>query len=531
MTGTPPPPAGPEGFRGVFPPVDTAQSPPPRTATPTATPTPDTLRQLDPSDSRYIGRDYAIIPAGRFDLLEEAVVYANTYPSTVYRIFLEEGLYQFGKTLTVFGQVEMYGRGSDMTTFKPGVPINGVAVNGLFTLPSNGRLRLDNLKISTASTENYGGVAHIQGAGALLEITNCKIKNNSADIDGGAIYVGDGRLIVRNTLFKDNSADRGGAIYVYSVQPTPVILQGVSFEANDALTDGAAIHHEPFGSSRDVEGIVTIRDANFIDSDAPITASNKIRKHIWAQNSSVSVDAAYNYWSGPKVTPEANSKGVNTLFGVTPTYAMPIETPVPLPNDPLYDYRVVIAQTGVLAPTFDATEVAAIHTGVYNTGEALRLQFGEAGQSGADVFREVMLDPTNGYTEIHFAPNGDLGTYCTTTAPVPGSEIMGRIVCLRDNVLTEYTVVHELGHVFSARTNFDFWVDKPFGENGDPTVVDALGTPILGKRGYVLAEGSKTDWQRSNVISDNGWGSAAVWEVGQYWVFEFPSSPGVAPIK
>jgi len=52
---------------------------------------------------------------------------------------------------------------------------------------------------------------------------------------------------------------------------------------------------------------------------------------------------------------------------------------------------------------------------------------------------------------------------------------------------------------------------------------------VMGYRTYNLAVGLRSDWQRSDVVIDNGWGSAALWDQTSYSIFQFDSPPPPTP--
>jgi hypothetical protein len=106
------------------------------------------------------------------------------------------------------------------------------------------------------------------------------------------------------------------------------------------------------------------------------------------------------------------------------------------------------------------------------------------------------------------------GVYCRTS-PLDGAGIYhperpASIACDPGVVMTQYTAVHELGHVFSTRsiTAYRNFIDVP-------PLLDALDRFLMGSRSYNLTEGNRFDWQRSDVQIDSGWGSAALWD-GSY---------------
>ena len=92
--------------------------------------------------------------------------------------------------------------------------------------------------ISSGGVNPYGGAIFSQG-GAIIEIENCTFINNKApqtNNQGGAIYVASGNLTVKTSLFENNTAYKGGAIYMRQ-NPT-VTVKGCAFIDNNHATGG-----------------------------------------------------------------------------------------------------------------------------------------------------------------------------------------------------------------------------------------------------------------------------------------------------
>jgi hypothetical protein len=160
--------------------------------------------------------------------------------------------------------------------------------------------------------------------------------------------------------------------------------------------------------------------------------------------------------------------------------------------------------------------------GVAATGRALQLQFG--GGSAKDTFKRVLMRPGN--TEIAFArvlsgdpecatDNNNVApprqSIVTCYGPQPGANAQTAVA----NALqfTEFTTVHELGHVFVGRTggyspNITSYFNLIFNpvENGTPVgaIYDSAPTPQTVYGMYVDVQGTP-DWVRGG----RGWGSPA----------------------
>ncbi|PID30141.1 MAG: hypothetical protein CR982_01665 [Candidatus Cloacimonadota bacterium] len=90
-----------------------------------------------------------------------------------------------------------------------------------------------------------GGAVHISKGNKVL-ISDCTIEDNDAENSGGAIYVFDGSLEVRNCIIRNNKADNGGAIY--SRNSNPILINNTIIN-NLARKDGGAIYtKDSYGS-------------------------------------------------------------------------------------------------------------------------------------------------------------------------------------------------------------------------------------------------------------------------------------------
>ncbi|MBK9124906.1 MAG: hypothetical protein IPM16_17555 [Chloroflexi bacterium] len=452
-----------------------------------------------------MGNTYAVIPAGDFQALKAAVDFSSyNVPHLLFTIYLEAGDYVFTETLVVLGQIAIYGRGYTETKLK----YSG-SFNGMFTLvgPS---LLLDSVGIHKGRTSTVGAGVWVQGANSHLTVTNSRFKDNVADEYGGAIYLGNGSLTIRNSVFKDNGAYRGGAIYNTSAVTDAIDARDIDFVDNVGGDAGAVLYNAVDPQTRST-GLLYVQYSNFQTSTSAATI--KVRKHIYAPDTSPSVFAKFSYWISPKVDNSPNLYGVKTGDQATVPLVMVTDTPEPLPI--LTAYNVFVE--GPWSPE----EKLAIENGVIKTGQALQLQFG--GASPADAFRRVMIAPNR--KQIVFLKVTENGPFCDTTSfhTVSGEyTYQARIVCFADNQISEYTAVHELGHVFSGRmggqvsgtdTYFGLFDNLPLtttpGVLGP--LLDSAGFIVMGRRNFDPTEvppvaATVSDWTRGG----RGWGSAAV---------------------
>jgi hypothetical protein len=206
----------------------------------------------------------------------------------------------------------------------------------------------------------------------------------------------------------------------------------------------------------------------------------------------------------------------------TPT---PTFTPTPTPAPTLQDFGIV------LEGNWTTAEQTGILTAATEAGKALSSH--GAAATPVEAFREV-LQGRNGtqWRQIRFSRIDVAGTYCTTIKN-PSADFSANIQCDIDLIMTQYTAVHEFGHVFVGRTTVSgvsrylSITENPGGAN--VPLRDSASKFVMGYRGYVLAIGTRTDWQRSDVITDNGWGSAALWDQISYYTYNFPNPPAPTP--
>jgi hypothetical protein len=96
------------------------------------------------------------------------------------------------------------------------------------------------------------------------------------------------------------------------------------------------------------------------------------------------------------------------------------------------------------------------------------------------------------------------GGYCSTTGSIP------KITCLQNNITTEYTIAHELGHLFIWRSGgqitgsnslFDQLQSSGSVNDRHPTEHSVVFGIVIDRTGR-----DNRDWRRGT----SGWGSAAV---------------------
>ena len=151
------------------------------------------------------------------------------------------------------------------------VALIGMTLKGGNVIPGNGNggaVYLDNVHLEVRDVEFLSNRAHKGGAiyateqhHSRIDITNSTFTSNAAREDGGAIYASD--LFVSGTTFTSNSAVRfGGAVFL--AQGKLGNFFDCIFNTNSATSEGGAIY-----AARDSE--LRIYDAGFNNNRAGVT--------------------------------------------------------------------------------------------------------------------------------------------------------------------------------------------------------------------------------------------------------------------
>jgi hypothetical protein len=90
---------------------------------------------------------------------------------------------------------------------EPSCVISGNNTNQLFSSDIGGQnVNFYGIRF-TGGISNYGGVLNFNGGGGRAEFDSCQFDNNSVGLFGGAMYIGNGAVVVvTNSVFKENSA-------------------------------------------------------------------------------------------------------------------------------------------------------------------------------------------------------------------------------------------------------------------------------------------------------------------------------------
>jgi hypothetical protein len=179
------------------------------------------------------------------------------------------------------------------------------------------------------------------------------------------------------------------------------------------------------------------------------------------------------------------------------------------PTTTLSDFGIVLENS------WTAAEQSEILLGTRQTGRALCLHGAGAGDV-VTAFRTVLQGERSGggWRVIRFTRSSSGGVYCTTNNTPDNPDQSASIDCDTGVQMSQYTTVHEYGHVFVSRTSsgsvtYFGRVENPEGAN--QPLRDYQNQFVTGPRGWFDENNNpQTDWQRSDRITDNGWGSAAL---------------------
>ena len=125
--------------------------------------------------------------------------------------------------------------------------INGES-NGIFIINGdNIRVKFENLALANGNSINGGAILAGDDSRLLesnITIENCDFTSNQAQNEGGAIWANVEKLIIRNSLFNETSADKGGAVFLYN----GTLSVEKSIFINNIATSGSAIYANDFSA-------------------------------------------------------------------------------------------------------------------------------------------------------------------------------------------------------------------------------------------------------------------------------------------
>jgi hypothetical protein len=450
---------------------------------------------------------------------------ASGYP---YCIYLVNGVYEIPIQIRLKSNIHIYGQygGSGDTV------LTGRSTSKIFGVEgSNVEAELHNLHLIKGNSLDYGGAVWVSNA--TLRIYDSFFETNTAEFGAGALVVDQGTVFITNTKFKNNSAGGGGAIQ--NAQGTLNISEGC-FEGNTAHYGGAILNSQ--------ENSTTTVGFSIFTGNVGDTAGGGA---IYNLSTIVPVIANDNYW-GSGGFPENNQDGdpayempdtisdgviVNSVASSPPTDCAP-DQPEPIPPDggELDDYGVYIVG--------GAGQESEVASGVTETGEALDT-LSTSWSDPVSAFRRIMLEDTTP-TEVteddlliavifesSRPVNCQTYNYRLTPAQMLGQGLLPQSVidlinasgngdrqhrayiwCYSGAFFNQYTLVHELGHIFSnssAQNGQESLKEYVYdtGRSPNPTYIrDSNDNPVMGYFSFPGFESSI--WDRGT----RGWGSGPV---------------------
>jgi len=169
----------------------------------------------------------------------------------------------------------------------------------------------------------------------------------------------------------------------------------------------------------------------------------------------------------------------------------------------------------------DAEKVEVLMAAI-ETGTALSSL--RASSNLVEAFRTVLqgTNATGAWRSIVFSRATNSGAFCITNPTPNSSTQIASISCDTRVVMNLYTAVHEFGHIFSLRTGNVFRSNVEYPNGSGQLGLRIGNVNVLGYRSYTgLVGGDQTDWQRSDVLIDNGWGDAALWDGNYRYRYDF----------
>ena len=172
-----------------------------------------------------------------------------------------------GHTIDAKGFSRIFQLGSNVfyVTLKNMILINGNLINQELyggAIQFNGAFgTIENVEFRNNHAARGGAVYFMNDRG---KIVNCTFASNSAE-DGGAVYFGNGLITpgsvstLQDSIFINNTAENGGAIYSFDYRD--VTMTGNKFISNKATLGGGAIYNR-------LSIYNVIRDSIFSDNDA-----------------------------------------------------------------------------------------------------------------------------------------------------------------------------------------------------------------------------------------------------------------------
>lgn len=116
-----------------------------------------------------------------------------------------------------------------------------------------------NSRISGNLADNEGGGVAVDFA--TLTIDNSEISSNQG-LDGGGVYARDAQTVIRDSLISENSGDYGGGVYATGFGDTFNTLDIINtqIEGNTAQSDGGGLYIDSFGVDAELANVTVYRN-------------------------------------------------------------------------------------------------------------------------------------------------------------------------------------------------------------------------------------------------------------------------------
>ena len=183
---------------------------------------------------------------------------------------------------------------------------------------------LDKVIIKNNSSGTSGGAIYAPYYAAVIIYGNTEFIGNHSETTGGAI-VSYGAITIRNTLFSENTASSGGAVYasntINSFKTRFTVFENCIFEKNSANSGGALMLYSSDSTYKN-GALVTVSDCEFNENTAAsggaIYTDRKSELNITNSNfnlNSATGEAGAIYASGESKTTISNSNVIGSSAG------------------------------------------------------------------------------------------------------------------------------------------------------------------------------------------------------------------------
>ena len=139
----------------------------------------------------------------------------------------------------VYTELIVIGDGKILSGSGPNNVVIDASNLGGSAITASGSFTLTGIRVTGGNSANNGGGIFADIDGTDISLNNVVFDNNTADLDGGAVYLRDGTLTATNATFTSNSADDGNGGAIFS--GTVANISGSQFNLNQAAENGGAI--------------------------------------------------------------------------------------------------------------------------------------------------------------------------------------------------------------------------------------------------------------------------------------------------